>query len=774
MYANVIVNVTSSNVDVSFDYLVPDEISSLIKVGTRVKVPFGQGNRTVMGYVVSLSDSTNYSGEMKEIIELVDLIPVISEKKIQLAKYIKEDTHCPLIRILNIIVPEILQLKPVKYLKVNDINKLDARLAEVFGQKEVIEYNKSLSKYSYIIYESIQKQILSVRYDALSIDPIKYEYKYKLNESKYYQNVDNLKDLKIRYLESILNEEPLSKDDLIDRTMLSTYKIDKYIKEGILLKEKVRASRIKVREIPVTDRYIKEHPLYNKVVSIIQSSKDTKPVLWIPSSIDEENAVIERVIRDNIQNKLNTLIVCPDILTSFKFSTLIRKKVKVSVACLNSLLGKGEYFDFSEEIKNGEYRVVVTTPKGSLLEYPNIGTIIMVDGENENYFNDQSPRYDLKKVMYAYSKMYNTNFVVASYSPNLDDYVNGIKGSYNTIDNRDLITDNINCEVVNLKEELLKGNNSLLSERLVRKIKLNKAKGFQTLIISNRKQHSNYVMCRSCGEISKCPKCDVALKYSQKNDQLMCPACSYKIPMIKKCPSCGSDAFRYEGSGIEQLVNDLSEVLPEYNVRTIIDSSYDEFSDAMNELEEKKVDIVISTNVYSHSIIDNNIGLICILNLEEVIGSSSFYANERTYNMLSYAKVKILGKENTEMLIQTYNPNNFVLNTFITNNYKEYIKTEINNRKSLKNTPFYDINRILVKGKYDEVFKEANRIKKLIQDLSKGSAFIIGPTYNKIYQSVQIIVKHQLNNIDEIYKKLYEHYQSSQLSVIIDKYPRYL
>ena len=115
MYANVIVNVPSSNVDVSFDYLVPDEISSLIKVGTRVKVPFGQGNRTIMGYVVSLSDSTNYNGEMKEIIELVDLIPVISEKKIQLAKYIKEDTHCPLIRILNIIVPEILQLKPVKY-----------------------------------------------------------------------------------------------------------------------------------------------------------------------------------------------------------------------------------------------------------------------------------------------------------------------------------------------------------------------------------------------------------------------------------------------------------------------------------------------------------------------------------------------------------------------------------------------------------------------------------------------------------------------------------
>lgn len=776
MFANVIVNVPSSNVDVSFDYIVPEENSSLIKVGTRVKVPFGPSNRTIMGYVISLSETTKYNGELKEISELVDLIPIISEKRIELAKYIKQDTHCPLIRILNIMIPEILQLKPVKYLKVNNVNLLDARIAEFFGQKEIIEYNKSLAKYSYIILKHIQDGILSVKYDALTVNPIKYETKYTLNENKFFKalsDYDN-NNIYLNSLNNILNEIPLSKDELIDRTILSSYRIDKFIKEGILNKEKVKVSRVRVRQIPVSDKYIKEHPLYDKVVNEIQNSKNSKPVLWVPSSIDETNSVIERVVRNNIEKNLNTLIICPDILSSYKISSIIRKKTKVSVACLNSLLSKGEYFDYSEEIKNNEYPVIVSTPKGSLLECPNIGTILLVDSENDNYFNDQSPRYDLKKVMYAYSKMYDTNYCISSYTPNLNEYISGIKGIYNVIDNRDLINENINIEVINLKEELLKGNNSLLSDRLIKKIKLNKAKGYQTLIISNRKHHSNYVMCRSCGEIVKCPKCDISLQYSKKNDALMCPACSYKIPMIKKCNCCGEDAFRYEGSGIEQLVLDLNELLPEFNVATITESNFEDFSDIMSGLEDKKIDIVISTNVYSHSIIDQNIGLICILNLEEITGSASFYSSERAYNMLSYAKVKLFGKNNTEMVVQTYQPNNFVLNSFITNNYKEYIKTEIQNRKMLKNSPFYEINRIFIKGKYEEVFKEANRIKKLIQNLSNGLVYIIGPTYNKVYQSVQIVIKHQLVNIDEIYNKLYEHYQSSQLTLIIDKYPRYL
>lgn len=774
MFANVIINVSSSNVDVSYDYIVPENMSSLIKIGCRVKVPFGPTNRALMGYVISLSDETGYEGNLKEIIELVDIAPVISSKKIELAKYIKEDTICPLIRILNLFVPEILQLKPVKYLKVRDYNLLDARLANLFSGKEIIEYNKKIEEYSSIIKKSIDEGILEISYDAIGSSPIKYINKYILNEKEYFNNLDNLRSNVVDALSNIRGEVPLTKEEIIERCEISNYFIEKCIKLGILKLEKVRELRIKVRDIAIEDRFIKENKIYDQVVETIQNTKNNKPLLWVPSNVDEQLSVIERIVRKNAMNGKNILIVCPDILSSYRYSSIIKKNTKLSVACLNSDLSRGEYFDYSEEILKDEYRVIVSTPKGSMLEIPNLETIILVDSENENYFNDQSPRYDLKKVMYVYSKIYNVNYVMQSFSPSIDDYINGIKGKFEVIDNRDLIEENLNVEVVDLKEELLKANNSLLSQRLVRKIKLTKAVGKQTLIICNRKYHSNFVMCRSCGEIVKCPKCDVALKYSQKNNSLLCPACSYKITFNNKCNNCSESAFRYEGSGIEQLIEDLNEVLPDFKVTSIVDSNYEEFSEKMYEVEENKIDIIISTNVFSHSIIEQNIGLVCIINLDEIMGNASFISNERTFNMLSYIKAKMLGKVDTNILIQTYNPNNFVLNSFITNDYKEYIKTEINNRKTMKNTPFYDINRVFIKGKYEEVFKEANNIKKLLQELAKGKIFIIGPTYNKVHQAVQIIVKHQLTNIFDIYRKIYEHYQFTKLTIIIDKYPRYL
>ena len=151
MVASVVINVSSSNVDVAYDYIVPEELQSLIKIGCRVKVPFGNSNRTLMGYVVDLKDNIETTYELKLIVELIDLEPVITKEKLELAKYIKEDTLCPLIRILNLMVPEILHLKPVQYLNVINYNELDANLADVLGGKNIVPYSAKLAKYSYKI-----------------------------------------------------------------------------------------------------------------------------------------------------------------------------------------------------------------------------------------------------------------------------------------------------------------------------------------------------------------------------------------------------------------------------------------------------------------------------------------------------------------------------------------------------------------------------------------------------------------------------------------------
>ena len=235
MVASVVINVSSSNVDVAYDYIVPEELQSLIKIGCRVKVPFGNSNRTLMGYVVDLKDNIETTYELKLIVELIDLEPVITKEKLELAKYIKEDTLCPLIRILNLMVPEILHLKPVQYLNVINYNELDANLADVLGGKNVVPYSAKLAKYSYKIkslmelsnnhFKSYDSWMLPLRNRFINLN------KTQLEKAGYVlQN--------IRQIENKRNYKRLSREtnDIAYEYVCTTTKVSKKLKKEIYAK----------------------------------------------------------------------------------------------------------------------------------------------------------------------------------------------------------------------------------------------------------------------------------------------------------------------------------------------------------------------------------------------------------------------------------------------------------------------------------------------------------------------------------------------------------
>ena len=233
MIASVVVNVKSNNVDYAFTYSIPENIIPLIKVGSRVKVPFGQSNRLLMGYVLELKDELS-TMELKDIMELVDIEPVLSEKQIELAKFIKEDTICPLIRILNVMVPSSLQLKSKKYLNIVNYDDLDANLATILGGKQVVEYTSRLSSFSYQIEKAIEKGLITISYDAIQQTKEKYTSKYQLNIHAFYDNISAFSQNVQDGLLLLKDEEPLSKSDIQDKTGLSYYMIDKCSKMKVL------------------------------------------------------------------------------------------------------------------------------------------------------------------------------------------------------------------------------------------------------------------------------------------------------------------------------------------------------------------------------------------------------------------------------------------------------------------------------------------------------------------------------------------------------------
>lgn len=772
MIAKVVVNVPSSNTDQFYDYIIPNEFTDFAKVGSRVKVPFGNGDRVIMGFILEINNFTD-NNNLKEIIEVIDYEPVLNSEQIEIAKFIKDDAVCPLIRILNLMIPDALRLKNKKYLTLLDFNKIDPRLMELFIKNETIEYTSSLRQYDNIIAKQIKENIIQVSYDSIQLTKEKYVTKYILNPGFTYQNFSSLRSLRQKeFLERLHNDYAKTANELVEDYDVSVSIIHALAKKGFLDKIQEVEKRIKVRNIPLNKRVRKTKD--NLIQTLLEKNDNyQKPILFIPSSISQFHEALIQLINNNIENKKNTVLFVPEILNTYVLQSIIAKETGLSVGLINSNLSSGEILDVYNEIKNDSYSVVITSSKGALFPYTNVGSYIMIDSESDNYFNDQSPRYDLHKVFDYRASISNSKSIRVSFVPTVLEYTYGLKGHLDIVEN---IEDNkqINNEIIDLKEELKFGNNSHISLKLLKLLQINKAKNKKSILVVNNKSYSSYVICRSCGEIIKCSRCMTSMQYNKKNDMLICPACSNRKPYENKCPTCLKETLKMGGVGIEQVYEELTKELPSLNVATLISNNYDEFLNVQEEILDSNIDVLITTSLFTRSVSIDDLGLIAIINIDSISKMADYDATYRAYSALQYNKKIIQEYQDATLVIQTFNPNDSFLTDYLTGNYHDFIKNEIVNRKILKNEPFYFVNRIIVKGKYETIFKEAQDIKQEIINQYQKEVFIMGPTYNYQYAGVQLIVKHKINNISNFYQILYQKYQSTTTTLLIDKYPKYL
>ena len=773
MFASVVINVTSSSVDQMYEYLVPSDIAPYINIGARVKVEFGIGNRLVMGYVLDVYDERKFKGEIRPIIELLDLKPIITPLQLKLAEYLRDDTICPLIRVLNLMIPSALNLKTYKYLIVKNSSNIDATLVELFGGKEIIEVNKKLDGYHSKILKEIKNGNIEISYETKQIVKYKYVSKYAVNMTNYYNYLNTIRNpLKVEFLNHYKDSIMLSENEILDNYEISLYMLKDLIKKGFLDVKKERTLRIKTHNVAVSKINDFEESEFVKSTKEKFLKESSIPYLYIPSSNEEKEDVLLSLIKEMIASEKNVVVLCADILSSVKYASLIRKHLSVSVGCINSRVSSGEYLDYYTEILNDSYQVIVTTPKGAFLPYQNVGMYFMMDEESDNYYNDQSPRYDLHKAIYFLSYTSKAKFIMESISPAVSTYCYGLKGIYKIVDNSN-VSVNTNVEVVNMLDELKQGNNTYLSKRLKNALIKTKQNNLQSLLIVNNKSYSNYVLCPSCGDVPKCPNCEISLNYNENKNILLCPACGYRKDFLNKCEKCFNTKLRFGGIGIESVHELIEDNFPEFKTLCIIDNNnFEEFSLQMSLIEDKKVDVIITTETFSKSIVNNNIGTVGIINFDSVLKTPSYDAESRAYNLLVYSKEHV--KNNSgKLIVQTTHVDSSPLVNFITGDYKAFMKTEIMNRKLMHNEPFYHVNRIIIKTAYNEMFSVANNIKKVLKELC-DKLYIIGPTYSKGYGGVVLIVKHNYSKINDVYKAVYERYQNSQTVVIFDKHPRKL
>lgn len=764
MFAHVIIDNPSSQTDMEFDYLIPDNMS--VKNGVRVKVPFGSGNKPTLGIVLDVTSETSYDGNIKEIIEVLDLDPILSAEDIELAKYIKSETICPISRILNLMIPLAKRLKTIKYFQIINGDNLDANLLEEFKGESIVKITPRFDKYTDTIKQSIKNGDLKVITDAVEKKVNKWTKKYLVNITNYNQYYDEFKSAKAKEALNALiriNEE-LTLDELMDLCNISTYLIEKFKKYGIIEERYELTSRIKNRVLSTKNKEIEDIVYVNKYLTKYQ---ENKKFLYLANNKKEELVFLKKVIEENLRNNLNTLIIVPDILRGYEVYTRVKSLLNCTICNLNSSIDNNEICDYFDLIKDNEYQVVVTTPAYALWCYQNLGCILLMDQESKNYRNDQSPRYDLNLVMNKKSDLLNTKIIYHSYAPLLSTYTKAMLGELTLLSTKAIVNNQIT--IVDMMESLRRLESNVISNTLRDKMNETFKKHDAALLILNNKGYSKSVSCRACGTTYSCPSCKIPLQLNKEKHVMYCPACFYKEDEITNCKKCFSDKLSYNGFGMEKLEAVVKEMFPNQKIKVLKESSYLELEEIIDDLNENNLDIIITSDTFSKSIESERLKLVGIIDLDVILNNPSFDANHLAYAMLANTN-QILS--NGELVIQTYNPKHSILKHFIINSYDDYYFEELNNRKALKVEPLYEVNRILVKGDYNQVFKIANNIKKTINNILKQDVIIIGPSYNYKEKMVQLIVKHKNPNINRIYMHIYELYQKTTTLIIFDRYSK--
>ncbi len=775
MYVSVIVNIPASKVDKLFEYRIPSDLEPFIAVGERIKIPFGDANRVIHGFIVDIHQEPLYDKEkIKDVIELPDLKSIINEEQFKTAIYLKETCYSPLVRILNLMIPSGLRMYTLKYLVVNDLLKIDANLAKVLNGRNKVLINKELLKYNNQIQKEIKLGNAFITYEADDREHQIYKKVYTLNPNNDLSYLLKMKNHDLYdKVNNLLKNYQYEKKELL-ALKISDQQIKKLVTNQTLIVSEILKSRIKEKSYAIDDYYYK-----NNIEKIAEKFYDSyhnsnKPFLFVPKNDNQIIQGLGGIIIDNLAKHQKTIIMVPDILSSYKFADLLKKYLNLTILCLNSNLSEGETLDIYFKVDDGDYDVIVTTPVGALWPYQNIGTIVMIDEESDNYLNDQSPRYDLRRVMMFRAHNLKARMLYISSSPSLETFSKAINDKIGMLDYRTFNqTDLVEVVVSDLNAEFKKGNYAPITTDLHQAILHNLAVREPILIILNNKGMSDFVICRECGNVEKCSKCLISYKYRAKDDRLVCPACGKSISFNHQCSKCGSSKIKYMGLGIEKLKQYLEETYPNIRIRVIDEPKYVVFKHTIEKIDAGEVDLIIATSPFSRGLSTVKITLIGVMSLDIVLKKPGYRSHHDAYSMLTNLK-KIIdrGNEKTKMIIQTYNPNHFVLKNFIMNDYYSYYKEEIKKRYILNVNPFYEINRILVKGSYDIIYKKASEIRQRIYGLE--NTIIIGPTYNYTERGAQLIIKTKNEKIDQFYQTLYNESQesSSNYTLIIDKNPR--
>lgn len=712
MYALVLVEIGVKNVDKYFTYHIPDNLEDKINIGIRVKVPFN--TREISGFVIQIIneiEDNNY--EVKDILEVIDNEEVLNLELLKLGEYISSKTLCSMITAYQTMLPKALKANHKVAMKPKNevIAVLNKDVSEIYEYISICSYKKQVEILKSIIENGSVKVVSS--------------------------NVSSITSLANKGLIKTLSREVYRYNDKAIEN-----------KHTVFLNEE-----------------------QSKVVKEVIDNLNTNNTYLLKGVTGSgKTEVYMHIIKEVIDRGMQAIMLVPEISLTPQIVSRFRQRFNNEVAVLHSGLSDGERYDEYRKIKKGLVKIVVGARSAIFSPFQNLGVIIIDEEQVTSYKQENNPRYHTRDVALFRCKYHNCPLVLGSATPSLESYARAKKGVYKLLTLNKRANNKLMPEIriVDMKKEI-RNNYHNISLELENAIKEKLDKKEQIIILLNRRGYSSMLTCKDCGEVIKCPNCDISLTYHKTSNTLRCHYCGYGTKVQDRCPSCYGRSLTMYGLGTEKLEEELVKKFNARVVRMDLDTTTSKkaHSKIIKDFLEQKYDILVGTQMIAKGLDFPNVTLVGVINADASLNIPDFRSSEYTYQLLSQVSGRS-GRDKKEgiVIIQTLNPEHYSIKYAKDHDYDGFFNYEMSIRKKLGYPPYYYLTLIKILSRdYQLCMKEANKVGEFLRKNLPSDVIVLGPSIastfkvNNIYH-FQCIIKYKkeddikgvLRTIDNIYK----------------------
>lgn len=676
------------------------------------------------------------------------------DKKISIGSRVLVDFNNKLSEALIVSFPKETELKKLK------------EVIEVIDEESILTLE--LLKLGRFMEKKYFTSLMSC-YQTMLPKPFKLGTQEKLQDKKityYFLDKENVKlTVKQQEIVDYLKDKKLDRLENFSKAIIKALVNKNVLKEKKVLLSTIIEDKKDFKEISLS---VKQQEIYNEIIDSLES----KYLLYGVTG-SGKTLIYLHLINYYLSEGKTALLLVPEISLTIQTMNFFKNYFKENIAILHSSLSDREKYNEYLKIKRKDVRVVIGVRSAIFAPLENLGVII-IDEEHSDTYNEYSknPKYSTKDIAIFRSEYNNAKLVLASATPLVKDYYLAEKTKeYKLLKLLNKYNDlKLNIKIIDLKEnKTLSYFSKELKEKILEKLKNHE----QVILFLNRKGYANYVMCASCGEVKKCPNCDISLTYYKNDNQLRCSYCEHSEKYINFCDKCHEKDLNIMGVGTEKLEEELNTLFKDYKVlRMDIDTTRKKgsYEKIINDFKNHLYDILVGTQMIAKGLDFENVTLVGVINADQSLMIPTYNAIENTYSLLSQVSGRS-GRSNKqgEVIIQTYNPDNYGILEVVNQDYESFYKKEIDIRKKLLYPPFSNMLTLKVKSINIDLVKEhIIKIYKYLKLNLEETTSILGPNIlnirklDKKYECSITLKYNKDENLEKIIKFLKTYYNKDK------------